>query len=216
MRILDLLNFDLLDFPGQQPETSNTVRIAPAPVSRRAFLQAAVALPVLGGVQTADHGRIRPPLPAPDIKLVLNDGAGSSLSKLASGHATAVQLMFTECTTTCPIQAAIFQRVQRLLPNAAATGIQLLSLSVNPAADTPAALSAWLRRFHAGPNWIGASASAADTSLVRSFFGKANGGFADHSTQVNILDRQGRLVWRTIELPTSEEIAGVLQKLSSQ
>jgi len=214
MRILKLLELlGKLGEPGEQPLAPDAGSVSAARISRRAFLQAAAAVPIAGGVPTADHGRIRPPLPAPEIELVLNDGARSSLAKLTSGHPTAVQLMFTECTTTCPMQAAIFQRVQRLLPNAAAMGIQLLSLSVNPAADTPAALSAWLRRFHAGPNWIGASASVADTPLVRGFFWTASGSFADHSTQVNILDRQGRLVWRTIELPTAEEIAGVLQKL---
>jgi protein SCO1/2 len=160
-----------------------------------------------------DHGRIKPPVTVPDIQLVRQDGSAVSLGKLVAGHATAVQLMFTSCSTTCPIQAAIFQRVQTLVPEMAAQGIQLLSLSVDPAMDTPQALSAWRERFHAGPNWIAAAPRAKDGPLVQSFFGRASGGFADHSTQVNIVDRRGRLVWRTIELPTAEEIAGVLQKL---
>jgi len=39
-------------------------------------------------------------------------------SALSAGHATALQVMFTACTTTCPIQGAIFARVQRELPAA--------------------------------------------------------------------------------------------------
>jgi protein SCO1/2 len=178
-------------------------------MSRRSFLQAAIAsLPIFN-----DHGRIKPPVMVPGIALVRQDGAAANLGKLVLGHATAVQLMFTSCSTTCPIQAAIFQRVQKLVPDMAAKGIQLLSLSVNPAVDTPQALSAWLNRFHAGPNWIAAAPAAKDGPLVQSFFGQANGSYADHSTQVNIVDRRGRLVWRTVELPTAGEIAGVLQKL---
>ena len=95
----------------------------------------------------------------------------------------------------------------------AAKGMQLLSLSVDPEADTPKALSAWLTHFNAGPAWIAAAPSPQDGPRLQSFFGRASGRYADHSTQVNIVDRQGRLVWRTVELPTAEEIAGVLQRV---
>jgi protein SCO1/2 len=188
-------------------------------LSRRTFLKTlsaivplAAARQVMGEIES-DHGRIKPPVPIPDVKLVENSGTETALAAIAQGHATAVQLMFTQCTTTCPIQAAIFQRVQRLIPEMAAKNIQLLSLSVDPEADTPKAMSAWLKRFHAGPNWIGAAPSQKDGPQIQNFFGRANGAFASHSTQVNIVDRKGRLVWRTIELPTAEEIANVLQKL---
>jgi protein SCO1/2 len=188
-------------------------------LSRRSFFKTAATAVSLTAARLAwgeiesDHGRIKPPVPIPDIKLLQNSGAATTLAALAAGHATAIQLMFTQCTTTCPIQAAIFQRVQRLIPEMAAKNIQLLSLSVDPEADSPKAMSAWLKRFHAGPNWIGAAPSREDGPHLQNFFGRANGAFASHSTQVNIVDRKGRLVWRTIELPTAEEIANVLQKL---
>jgi protein SCO1/2 len=150
----------------------------------------------------------------PDFPLLRYDGASTTLGTLAAGHATAVQIMFTACTTTCPIQAAIFQRVQRLLPAMESSGIQLLSLSVNPGADTPKALAEWRNRFHAGPTWIAAAPTIADQPRLQTFFGKGSGNFADHSTQVSILDRQGRLVWRTVELPTAEEIAAVLRNVA--
>lgn len=206
MKIASLMGA-LLNFEWE--EAAPRASAPPRALSRRTFLQAAVAsAPIFN-----DHGRIKPPVMAPDIPLVRQDGARSALDKLVLGHATAVQLMFTSCSTTCPIQAAIFQRVQKLIPEMAARGIQLLSLSVDPGMDTPQALAAWLKRFHAGPNWIAAAPGAKDGPLVQSFFGRASGGFADHSTQVNLIDRRGRLVWRTNELPTAGEIAGVLEKL---
>jgi protein SCO1/2 len=187
--------------------------------SRRHFLKTAAAAVSIAAARIAmgeiesDHGRIKPPVPIPNVKLLQNSGAETTLAALANGHATAIQLMFTQCTTTCPIQAAIFQRVQHLIPNMAAKKIQLLSLSVDPEADSPKAMTAWLKRFHACPAWIGAAPALEDSPLVQNFFGRANGAFASHSTQVNIVDREGRLVWRTIELPTAEEIANVLKKL---
>jgi protein SCO1/2 len=175
--------------------------------SRRTFLQAlAVAASPIRG-----HGKINPPVAVPNIPLVRHDGASTRLLPLVAGHATAVQLMFTACTTTCPIQAAIFARVETKLPDMAARRLQLLSLSIDPEDDTPKALSAWRRRFHAGPYWIAAAPDVADLPSMQEFFGK--GALADHSTQVHILDRQGRLVWRTFEMPTAEEIAEVLQRI---
>jgi protein SCO1/2 len=182
----------------------------PAPITRRAFLQ---AIPLAVAPTVGDHGKVRPPRPVPDVPLVSNSGAATSLPALVADRATAVQLMFTQCTTTCPIQAAIFERVQQLVPGMQAKGIQLLSISVDPQADTPKALTRWLHRFHAGPGWIAAAPSVEDGPRLQSFFGAPGSGFAGHSTQVNILDRQGRLVWRTVELPTAEEIASVLQKI---
>jgi protein SCO1 len=176
--------------------------------SRRSFLQAVLAsVPVIRG-----HGKINPPVPVPDVALLRHDGVSLALPLLAKGHATAVQLMFTACTTTCPIQAAIFQRVQTKLPTMAAHAIQLLSLSIDPEDDTPTALSSWRRRFHAGPTWIAAAPALADVPRLQEFFGKG-GDLADHSTQVHILDRQGRLVWRTFEMPAAEEITAILQKI---
>jgi protein SCO1/2 len=175
--------------------------------SRRSFFQAVIAAPIIHG-----HGRISPPIAVPDIKVVRQDGVAIALPQIVKGRATALQLMFTSCTTTCPIEAAIFARVQKTIPAMAQRGIQLLSLSVDPENDTPRAMSAWLRRFHAGPNWIAAAPAAADVSKLNTIFGKSADS-ADHSTQVQILDRDGRLVWRTFELPTPEEIALVLQKI---
>ena len=177
--------------------------------SRRSFMQAALAAPIIKG-----HGKINPPVLLPDIALVRQDGVSTTLFQLLKGHATALHLMFTSCTTTCPIQGAIFERVQQMLPGMADRGMQLLSLSNDPTNDTPKALSAWRRRFHAGPNWIAAAPRASDVARLTEIFGQGSGS-ADHSTQVQIVDRNGRVVWRTSELPRPEEIANILQKVSS-
>lgn len=179
-------------------------------ISRRSFLQAALVAPqVIRG-----HGKINPPAPVPDVELLRYDGARTRFLPAVKGHATAVHLMFTSCSTTCPIQAAIFRRVQDSLPGMEKSGIQLLSLSIDPEDDTPATLTAWLRHYHAGPAWIAAAPVPRDLQRVQEFFGKGND-FSGHSTQVHILDRSGALVYRTIELPTPGEIADTLRRVAA-
>jgi protein SCO1 len=168
-----------------------------------------------GEVVESDHGAIKPPRVAPALKLVRQDGVSDTLLGLVEGHVTAAQLMFTSCTTTCPIQGAIFARTQRLLGEQAGHGVQLLSLSVDPDRDTPAVLESWLGRFNARPGWIAAAPQTSDVERLRDFSGRGRTPSDNHSTRIQLFNRRGELVWRTGELPDAEEIASLLRKLST-
>src|SRR5438876_11803380 len=91
-------------------------------VSRRSFLQAVLAAPQA----IRGHGKINPPAPVPDVELLRYDGVRTRLLPTVKGHATAVHLMFTSCSTTCPIQAAIFRQVQDSMLGMEKTGTHLL------------------------------------------------------------------------------------------
>lgn len=195
--------------------------------SRRSFLGGvtrglpALATPALGipwRALAADgargHGRVNPPLPPPDIEVVCQDGAKLRLPALLRGRATALHAMFTICQATCPIQGAIFARVQKLLPDQAARKIQLVSLSIDPRRDSPAILRKWLAGFHARPGWIAAAPSLeADGETVRTFTGGGNTPADNHTTQVLVFNRQGLLIWRTFDFPEADEIATILRKV---
>jgi protein SCO1/2 len=161
----------------------------------------------------ADHGRVLPPVPMPAIPLQCSDGGRASMAALLQGRATALHLMFTGCSTVCPIQGAVFQRVQELLPDQLAPSRQLLSLSIDPLGDTPAAMSAWLRRFKAQDGWIAAAPDPRDLDRILELFGQGRNAVESHSTQVNIINRQGELVWRTPQLPSAESIADLLRRV---
>ncbi|MES1172153.1 MAG: SCO family protein [Bacteroidota bacterium] len=195
------------------PAAGATGRGAP---SRRSLIQAlgVTVMPSVARAQppAADHGRVNPPVPAPPVSLLRHDGVSSSLPALAKHHATALQLMFTACTTTCPIQGAIFARVQKLIPDQVARGIQLISLTVDPRNDTPEVLTRWLRRFQARPGWISAASHPKDVDTIKAFAGGRNSPLDNHSTQVQILNRDGGLIWRTGDLPEAEEIAALLKR----
>lgn len=165
--------------------------------------------PIVG----ADHGRLRPPVPLPDIIVRCSSGETIRLHQLLEHRVTAIQLMFTQCTTVCPIQGVIFSRVQAMLADVAHEhGAQLLSLSVDPVHDSPRALRGWLKRFGASHDWIGAVPEANDLQQVLGSFGQQQTNLAGHATQVNISNRQAELIWRTGELPPPETIADILRK----
>jgi protein SCO1/2 len=121
--------------------------------------------------------------------------------------------MFTGCSSVCPIQGAIFERVQTLLPDQRERGIQLLSLSIDPLSDTPAVMKAWLERFGAREGWIAAAPQVGDLDRMRDLFGQGQGAVENHATQVNIIDRSGALVFKTRQLPSADSIADILRKV---
>ena len=84
-------------------------------LSRRGVLSA-VALG-LGGrcfAQTKDShdkfGRLIKPTAPPPLALKLSDGTKTDLKTLLTGKTTAMQLMFTGCSATCPIQGQKLRR----------------------------------------------------------------------------------------------------------
>src|SRR3954451_13955793 len=97
-----------------------------APTRRWLLGQAFASLATFSGLSAVgqetsneDHGGIVTPIDVPAIPLLSTNGSLETLTGMTRGNATAIQLMFAQCTTSCPIQAAIAQHVQKLLPDSA-------------------------------------------------------------------------------------------------
>jgi protein SCO1/2 len=186
---------------------------------RRAFCAAAFAATLLPsvtharvqGVPVGYHGGpIIPPVPVPDWTVHTAQGQTIRFHTLLKGRVTALQLFFTGCSTTCPIQGVVFRQVQSLLGSHPRKDVQLLSLSVDPLSDTSLRMRAWLARFGAQPGWLAAAPELSDIDAVQALFADGANRLDNHSTQVQIIDRQGQLIWRTYELPSPETIAKIL------
>jgi protein SCO1/2 len=165
---------------------------------------------------SAHGGPVVPPVPLPDLVVTLAGGQAARLATLLAGKVTALQLIYTGCSSTCPIQGAIFERTQQLLKATPLPGAQMLSLSIDPLDDTPAQLQAWLRQFHAEPGWMAARPDPPDLSAIQSFLGNGRDGIGSlvaHATEVQIIDRRGALVWRTNELPAPESIVELMRRV---
>ena len=78
-------------------------------ITRRAFLVGASAS-ALSPLALAHNnaGLVAPPEAPPVVSLTLDDDKPSSLHALLKDRVTALQLMFTVCQATCPLQGALF------------------------------------------------------------------------------------------------------------
>lgn len=156
-------------------------------------------------------GPVRPPLALPRTRVVTHRGVATELADLLHGRITAMQLMFTGCSATCPIQGAIFAAAQRKL-GGTLPAVQWLSISIDTLADDPPALRAWLQRHQAQDGWLAATPQGRDLDpLLDALRGRA--GDADrHVTAAFIVDRRAQLVFRTVDLPAPDALADLLRQ----
>ena len=89
----------------------------------------------------------------PAVRLVRADGKVVSLpEEMNDGRPVVLNFIFTTCRTICPLMSSVFSQFERRL-GAEADKVHLMSISIDPEQDTPARLTEYARKFHAGPEW---------------------------------------------------------------
>jgi protein SCO1/2 len=136
----------------------------------------------------------------PDAVLETNTGARVALSDLR-GKWLLVDFIYTRCPTYCTALGSDFAQLQqRLAAPLAQRNVALVSISFDPAHDSPARLAAYLARSgDHGSGWIAARPvdAAGLERLMRGFgviaIADGAGGYV-HNVAVHVVDPQGRLV----------------------
>jgi len=133
----------------------------------------------------ASHGPAK--MAIPDVELLDQDGRKVRFySDLVKGKTVAVNFIFTTCTTICPPLGATFARLQRELGARAGRDVRLISVSVDPATDTPERLKAWGAKFHAAEGWTLVTGPKPQVDELLRALGAATGSPADHTPTVLI------------------------------
>ena len=167
--------------------------------------------------QHAGMGVVNPPVRLDDAWLIDQTGKKQLLNDLLSQRVTALQTIYTGCSSVCPLQGALFSSVQERMPTIRGRHpVQLLSIGIDPLSDSPSALHEWLMRFQAGPAWNAATPALPDVDRIRTALSGSPlplGNIADHSTQIYCFDANAMLRWRSADLPRADEICDVLDAL---
>lgn len=112
--------------------------------SRRRFLGFLALLPWSLKVIAADESAKPPEIP--DVPLMDSAGTEHRLPELLAQGPVIISFFYTRCTSFCPMQTALMRNVQAHLRRRHAPGL-LLSISLDPSNDTPAALAAYAAKF---------------------------------------------------------------------
>ena len=84
----------------------------------------------------------------PEFSLTAADGSTMTRESLTGGPWIA-DLIFTRCAVSCPVMSGLMAQLQDELP----APMSFVSLSVDPAYDTPEVLASYAERFGAGERW---------------------------------------------------------------
>jgi protein SCO1 len=122
----------------------------------------------------------------PDV--LVQDQNGKSLNfytDLVKGKVVAINFVFTTCTTICPPLTATFRRVQQQLAQQNSSA-QLISISVDPAIDTPERLRDFAAKFKAAPGWAFVTGNTSDINSLLQQLGVAVNNKNDHTPMILI------------------------------
>ncbi len=174
------------------------------PVRRGLIWGVLLAALALVGVAALRGWRGRPEPPPilgelPAFALIDHQGRAVGRGELL-GTPWIADLVFTRCALACPRMTAAMARLDRRLPP---EGVRLVSVSIDPAHDTPEVLAAYAARHGASPRWRFLTGDPAGVrALARDGFklgvdavpGEADPGLAIvHSDRFVLVDAAGRV-----------------------
>lgn len=153
----------------------------------------------------------------PDVRLVDADGAIVSLQSELAGQPgpVLVNFIFTTCGAVCPVMSSTFSQVQDAL-GAERETVRMLSISIDPEQDTPAALKAYAGRYHAGTQWRMLTGSLADSIAVQRAFDVYRGDKMNHAPTTFLRAASGGPWVRLDGFASADDILRELAGLTGQ
>lgn len=89
-----------------------------------------------------------------DVPLIDQDGKELRLySDLIKDKVVIINSMFTSCNSVCPPMTLNLQRIQDWLGDRLGKDVVIISLSVDPAVDSPQVLKEFAKKYKAKPGW---------------------------------------------------------------
>lgn len=103
----------------------------------------------------------------PNVELTTQDGTVVHFyDDLIKGKIVAIDLIYTHCVDSCPLETARLVQVQQMLGDRVGKDIFFYSITIDPKRDTPAVLKEYAARYHAGPGWLFLTGKKDDIDLL--------------------------------------------------
>ena len=132
----------------------------------------------------------------------LTDQDGHPISNQTfSGHPLVLTFVFTRCAVPnfCPLMSSNFSQLQKRIQTEKMTNARLLSITLDPAFDTPQILTEYGKHLGADPNiWTFATGDADALIEAFSVYRKTEGGTLSHGLATALVNGGGKIVkiWR--------------------
>jgi cytochrome oxidase Cu insertion factor (SCO1/SenC/PrrC family) len=115
-------------------------------------------------------------------------------SRSLAGKVWVVDFIYTNCPAACPMMTSKMHALEKRVTSI--DDVRLISISVDPARDTPAALTAFARRYGGPtPQWLFLTGAPGTVHLLAytTFHVGDVLGKIEHSTKFMLVDRRGHI-----------------------
>jgi protein SCO1/2 len=149
------------------------------------------------------------------VHLIDQNGRAVTLAEaIGNDGPVMVNFIFTTCTTICPVMSAGFSQLQASL-GSELDHVRLVSISIDPEADTPATLRAYAKRYHAGGSWVFLTGTPEASEAAQSAFGANRGDKTNHAPTTYVR-RSPDSAWEQLDgLSSGEALLAAFRGASS-
>lgn len=103
----------------------------------------------------------------PNVELITQDGKTVHFyDDLIKGKIVVIDLIYTHCVDSCPLETARLLQVQKMLGDAVGKEIFFYSITIDPKRDTPQVLKDYAEKYHVGPGWTFLTGKKADIDML--------------------------------------------------
>lgn len=190
---------------------------------RRRLLRIGAAWVALAALPALALGSDPPGDSIYQLRAVLTDQNGNALDlDSGRGQPVLVSMFYTSCKMTCPMIIAAIQHTLGSLTPAERDRVRVLMISFDPARDTVEVLKRTARERGCDSHWTLARTDEASVRKIAALLGvqyrRLEGGEFSHSSVIELLDADGRIVARSGRLDSVDPtlVQALRRQLSPQ
>lgn len=147
-----------------------------------------------------------------DVELINQDGEKVRFySDVLKNKVVVINTFFTTCTSICPPMNRNFEKMQEALGERLGKDVFLVSITVDPATDTPTRLKEYGKRFHAKPGWLFLTGKKENVDWALYKLGQYVE-TKDNHTSIFIIGNEPKGLWKkAFGLAKSEELIKIME-----
>jgi cytochrome oxidase Cu insertion factor (SCO1/SenC/PrrC family) len=149
-----------------------------------------------------------------DVELVNQKGEKVRFySDLIDGRIVIINSFFATCTGVCPVMGGTFKKIQAALGDRIGKDVHLISISVDPENDTPAALRKYAKAANARPGWTFITGDRKNVEAALHKLGLKTENKESH-TPVVLIGNEPKGIWKkAFGLAASDEVVKLVNEV---
>ncbi|HWC77909.1 MAG TPA: SCO family protein [Blastocatellia bacterium] len=149
-----------------------------------------------------------------DVALINQNGEKMRLySDLLKGKVVIINTFFTSCQTVCPPMTRGLAQIQEWLGDRLGKDVRMISISVDPATDTPPKLKQFGERFQARPGWFFLTGEKDNLELALRKIGQFVDNRDEHQTILIIGNERTGLWKKALGMARPEELIKIVESV---